>query len=104
MTSSLYLTSELDIKSNIVIGDEIKENRTFHIGTEGEEYVNHSYAFTTMEELTNIGNNPIEVENFKGEFPVTGGLGTIIFTVTGLVVMSAAAYLYKRKRNMYYYE
>ena len=104
MSASLYLTSELDIKSNIVIGDEIKEDRSFHIGTKGEEYVDHSYSFATMGELTNIGDKPIEVENFKGEFPITGGLGTIIFTVTGLVIMSAAAYLYKRKRNMSYDE
>ena len=107
MTSSLYLKSELDIKSNIVIGDgedKISEDRTFHIGTKGEEYVDHSYSFTTMGELTNIGTNPIEVENFKGEFPITGGLGTIIFTVTGLVIMSAAAYLYMRKRNISYDE
>ena len=107
MTSSLYLKSELDIKSNIVIGDgedKISEERTFHIGTKGDEYVDHSYEFTTMGELTNIGTNPIEVENFKGEFPITGGLGTIIFTVTGLVIMSAAAYLYKRKRNISYDE
>lgn len=104
MSSSLYLKSELDIKSNIVIGDKIKENRTFHIGTKGDDYVDHSYSFTTMDELTNIGTNPIEVENFKGEFPITGGLGTIIFTITGLVIMSAAAYLYKRKRNVSYDE
>ena len=107
ISTSIYLKSELDIKSNIVIGDgedKINEDRTFHIGTKGEEYVDHSYEFTTMGELTNIGTNPIEVENFKGEFPITGGLGTIIFTVTGLVIMSAAAYLYKRKRNISYDE
>ena len=100
MASSLYLKSELDIKSNIVIGDEIKEDRTFHIGTKGEEYVDHSYSFTTMAELTDNENNPIEVENYKGEFPITGGLGTIIFTVTGLMVMSAAIYLHRRKKNV----
>ena len=107
MSPQIGLTTELDIKSNIVIGegeDKISEGRTFHIETKGEEYVDHSYEFTTMGELTNIGTNPIEVENFKGEFPITGGLGTIIFTVTGLVIMSAAAYLYKRKRNMSYDE
>ena len=100
MASSLYLKSELDIKSNIVIGDEIKEDRTFHIGTKGEEYVDHSYSFTTMAKLTDNENNPIEVENYKGEFPITGGLGTIIFTVTGLMVMSAAIYLHRRKKNV----
>ena len=104
MSSSLYLDSELDINSNIVIGDEIKEKRTFHVGTKGDDYVDHSYSFTTMDELTDIETNPMEVENYKGEFPITGGLGTIIFTITGLVIMSAAAYLYKRKRNVSYDE
>ena len=104
MRSSLYLKSELDIKSKIVIGDKIKEDRTFHIGTKGEEYVDHSYSFTTMGELKDIESKPIEVENYKGEFPITGGIGTVIFTVTGLMIMTAAAYLYKRKRNASYYE
>ena len=106
MISSLYLKSELDIKSNIVIGDKINEDRTFHIGTKGDEYVNHSYNFTTMGELTKDSTtnlySPIEVENRKGEYPWTGGMGTLIFTVTGLVLMSAAAYVYSRKRRASY--
>ena len=100
MTSSLYLTSELDIKSNIVIGDDIKEERTFNIGTKGEEYVDHSYTFTTLGEPT----LPIPVENKKGEYPWTGGMGTLIFTVSGLILMSAAAYVYSRKRRASYDE
>ena len=47
---------------------------------------------------------PIKVENRKGQFPWTGGMGTIIFTVTGLMVMTVAAYLYKRKRKASYDE
>ena len=100
MTSSLYLDSELDIKSNIVIGDDIKEERTFNIGTKGEEYVDHSYTFTTLGEPT----LPIPVENKKGEYPWTGGMGTLIFTVSGLILMSAAAYVYSRKRRESYDE
>ena len=100
MTSSLYLKSELDIKSNIVIGDKIKENRTFHIGTKGEEYVEHSYDFKTFGEPK----LPIPVENNKGVYPLTGGRGTLIFTLAGLMLMSAAAYVYKRKRGVSYDE
>ena len=48
--------------------------------------------------------DPIKVENRKGQFPWTGGMGTIIFTVTGLMVMTVAAYLYKRKRKASYDE
>ena len=100
MTSSLYLKSELDIKSNIVIGNDIKEERTFHIETKGDEYVDHSYNFTTLGEPT----LPIPVENKKGEYPWTGGMGTLIFTVSGLILMTAAAYVYSRKRRESYDE
>ena len=99
MKSSLYLDSELDIKSNIVIGDKIKEDRTFHIGTKGEEYVDHSYSFTTMGELTDLGKNPIEVENYKATFPHTGAMGIIGFLVAGAVIMTTAYYKYRRKRR-----
>ena len=44
----------------------------------------------------------IEVENHKGEYPWTGGMGTLIFTVSGLILMSAAAYVYSRKRRASY--
>ena len=45
---------------------------------------------------------PIQVENRKGEYPHTGGMGTLIFTVSGLILMSAAAYVYSRKRRASY--
>lgn len=48
--------------------------------------------------------DPIKVENRKGEYPHTGGMGTLIFTVSGLVLMSAAAYVYSRKRRGSYDE
>lgn len=46
----------------------------------------------------------IELENRKAEYPLTGGRGTLIFTVAGLMLMSAAAYVYKRKRGVSYDE
>ncbi|MDU7114129.1 MAG: SpaA isopeptide-forming pilin-related protein, partial [Peptoniphilus harei] len=107
MTSSLYLKSELDIKSNIVIGDDIKEDRKFHIGTKGDDYVEHSYKFTTMGEIGTGSEGtpkPIEIENNKGVYPLTGGRGTLIFTVSGLILMTAAAYVYSRKRRESYDE
>ncbi|UEB33910.1 SpaA isopeptide-forming pilin-related protein [Finegoldia magna] len=99
MTSSLYLKSELDIKSNIVIGDKIKEDRTFHIGTKGEEYVDHSYKFTTMGELTDLGKNPIQVENNKATFPHTGAMGIFGFLIAGAIIMTTSYYKYRRKRR-----
>ena len=99
MTSSLYLKSELDIKSNIVIGDKIKEDRTFHIGTKGEEYVDHSYEFTTMGELTDLGTNPIQVENHKATFPLTGALGIFGFLIAGAIIMTTSYYKYRKKKR-----
>ncbi len=102
MRSTLYLNTELDIGSNIVIGDKVKENRSFHIGTKGQAYEDHSYSFTTKG-IVDLS-KPIEIENKKGEYPWTGGMGTLIFTVSGLILMSAAAYVYSRKRRESYDE
>ena len=99
MNPKLYKNTELDIGSNIVIGDKVKENRSFHIGTKGKENVDHSYSFTTKGEVTA---DPIDIVNNKGEYPWTGGMGTLIFTVSGLILMSAAAYVYSRKRRASY--
>ena len=96
MHSTLALTTELDITSNVVIGDKIKEDRTFHIGTKGNEKVDHSYSFTTMGETT----NPIVIENKKAEYPGTGGMGTFIFTSCGLALMGLAYLSYRRKRGL----
>lgn len=51
---------------------------------------------------TDTTTKPIEVENRKAEYPHTGGMGTLIFTLAGLVLMSAAAYVYSRKRGVSY--
>ena len=103
MTSYLYLKSELDIKSNVVIGDKIKEERTFHIGTKGDDYVEHSYSFSTNGELEKEGDTykPIQIENKKLSLPMTSGLRAWIgFTIIGLILMLLAAYYYNKKKNM----
>ena len=98
MSTSLYLKSELDIKSNIVIGDKIKEDRTFHIGTKGDEYVDHSYKFNNMKEIDS--KNPIEIENRKLSLPFTRGIRAWIgFTIIGLILMILASYYYNKKKN-----
>ena len=99
MKSSLYPKTELDIKSNIVIGDKIKEDRTYHIGTKGEEYVDHSYKFTTMGELTDLGTNPIQVENHKATFPHTGAMGIFGFLIAGAIIMTTSYYKYRKKKR-----
>ena len=41
-------------------------------------------------------NNKVVVANSKFTLPVTGGVGTVIFTLGGLAIMGAAAFLYMR--------
>ena len=42
---------------------------------------------------------PIEIENKKGVYPLTGALGIIGFLVVGVVMMATAYYKYRRKRR-----
>ncbi|MDU4278308.1 MAG: SpaA isopeptide-forming pilin-related protein [Finegoldia magna] len=106
MSSTLALSTTLDINSKIEIGegeDAISEDRTFHIGTKGDEKVDHSYKFTTSEEIskdsTTNAYTPINIENKKGVYPLTGALGIIGFLVAGAVIMTTAYYKYRRKRR-----
>ncbi|MDD7766904.1 MULTISPECIES: SpaA isopeptide-forming pilin-related protein [Anaerococcus] len=107
MSSTLALSTVLDINSKIEIGDgddKINEDRTFHIGTKGDEKVNHSYSFTTMEELSKKDDGktytPIQIENKKLSLPMTSGLRAWIgFTIIGLILMLLAAYYYNKKKN-----
>ena len=98
MSPQIGLSTQLNIISNIVIGDKINEERTFHIGTKGEEYVDHSYKFTNMEEIDT--KNSIEIVNRKLSLPFTRGIRAWIgFTIIGLVLMILAAYYYNKKKN-----
>ncbi len=104
MNTSLYPKTELDVKSNIVIGDKINEDRTFNIGTKGGEYVDHSYKFTTSEEISKDKENnaykPIQIENKKLSLPITGGPGVWIgFAIIGLIVMLGGVLIYTKKKK-----
>ena len=104
MNTSLYPKTELDVKSNIVIGDKINEDRTFNIGTKVDEYVDHSYKFTTSEEISKDKENnaykPIQIENKKLSLPITGGPGVWIgFAIIGLIVMLGGVLIYTKKKK-----
>lgn len=58
--------------------------------------------FTLLDGEIHVDNNSVDIENHKGVYPLTGGMGTLIFTISGLILMSAAAYVYKRKRRVAY--
>ncbi|MDU5913865.1 MAG: SpaA isopeptide-forming pilin-related protein [Anaerococcus vaginalis] len=106
MSSTLALSTVLEINSKIEIGegkDKKTEERTFNIGTEGDKYVDHSYKFSTSEEISKDSTNaysPINIENKKLSLPFTHGLRAWIgFTIIGLILMLLAAYYYNKKKN-----
>ena len=106
MYSTLDLSTVLDINSKIEIGereDKISEERSFKIGTKGNEKVDHSYKFSTSEEIskdsTSNAYTPIEIENKKGVYPLTGAMGIFGFLIAGTIVMATAYYKYRRKRR-----
>lgn len=50
----------------------------------------------TVNATSHQDDNKIVVANSKFNLPVTGGIGTVIFTLGGLAIMGAAAFLYMR--------
>ncbi|MCI6000947.1 MAG: LPXTG cell wall anchor domain-containing protein, partial [Finegoldia magna] len=55
--------------------------------------------FTVLDGNIEVDNNSFEIENHKGEYPLTGGMGIIGFLVVGVVIMATAYYKYRRKRR-----
>ena len=47
-------------------------------------------------------NNVTEIENFKVEYPATGGVGTLPFIFIGMMIMMAGAYMFIRRRDALY--
>ena len=107
MYSTLDLNTTLDITSKLVIGDgedKISEERTFKIGTKGDEKVDHSYKFSTSGEIskdsTTNAYNPIQIENKKRSLPMTGGPGVWIgFAIIGFIVMLGGVLIYTKKKK-----
>ena len=50
----------------------------------------------TVNATSHLESNKIVVANSKFTLPVTGGVGTVIFTLGGLAIMGVAAFLYMR--------
>ena len=107
MSSGLYKSTELDLGSNIEIGEQgqanaIIDKRTYHIGTKGDENVDHNYTFTDELKIGNsAGDEDIpEVENHKTEYPLTASVGTAIFTAIGLALMVIGTFIYFKKKQV----
>ena len=46
--------------------------------------------------------NPIQIENFKAEYPSTGGVGALPFIFIGMMIMMVGAYMFIRRRDALY--
>ena len=108
-TGNVTTTNALVIEFNGKFNDNVNlsEDLSFKIKDTSKEYDKLTYSFD-MKKLVSgkpsyiDAKTPIVVENRKAEYPHTGGMGTLIFTLAGLVLMSAAAYVYSRKRGVSY--
>lgn len=47
-------------------------------------------------------NEVTQIENFKAEYPATGGVGTLPFVFIGMMIMMAGAYMFIRSRDALY--
>lgn len=53
-------------------------------------------------EKDNAQENLIQIENFKAEYPSTGGVGALPFVFIGMMVMMVGAYMFIRRRDALY--
>lgn len=102
----MEFTGKLDENNNTGTADQLFE-LVFESGI--DDSINDKLDVQTIAEgkpayADHNSKDPIQVENRKAEYPHTGGMGTLIFTLAGLVLMSAAAYVYSRKRGVSYDE
>lgn len=59
----------------------------------------HVVVDITLEEPTN---EVIQIENFKAEYPSTGGVGALPFVFIGMMIMMVGAYMFIRRRDALY--
>ena len=98
MSSVLKQETQLSIKSNMVIDDKTKEDRTFDIGTITDEHKDHSFNFDNMKDINSSGD--INIENKKLTLPMTNGLRAWIgFTILGLILMILGVWYYNKRKN-----
>lgn len=108
-SSNIDLTDALVIEVTGTFTDENPANFKVEMVSDQTTYDEITYKvdlnnFTEGKGAYVDSKTPIVVENRKAEYPHTGGMGTLIFTLAGILLMSAAAYVYSRKRGESYDE
>ncbi|MBS5971744.1 MAG: fibrinogen-binding adhesin SdrG C-terminal domain-containing protein [Finegoldia magna] len=91
---------------------KLKQNATSPVNPKSDVYINEFDIMidevTNRLDITNLSSykesyidskTPIQVENRKAEYPLTGAMGIIGFLVVGGIMMATAYYKYRRKRR-----
>lgn len=81
-------------------GYAVRSEEAFVVGS--KTYSSHANGVTYVSNdnvKNNVGNEAQRIDNKKISIPQTGGIGTVIFTVAGLIIMGAAIYALKKNNQ-----
>ena len=97
----MEFTGKLDDNNNTGIADQLFE---VVLDQSNDDSVRDKLDVKALAENKPIyadhdSKNPIQVENRKATYPLTGAMGIIGFLVVGAVIMTTAYYKYRRKRR-----
>ncbi len=92
-TGYKLLATAIRVKITASIAEDVLTGYTVDINGEETHYTyNEKDGITTLVNDADHPSNPFGFENTKlGELPSTGGMGTYLFTIVGVVLMACAA-------------
>ncbi|KXA10887.1 SpaA isopeptide-forming pilin-related protein [Finegoldia magna] len=88
------ITKPVEQKAEFIIDNKILDTAEYNLDVEQLSKTDPIYVDVDKSNIM-----PIEVENRKVTFPLTGALGIIGFLVVGGIMMATAYYKYRRKRR-----